>query len=460
MTATPPGVPALRRSLLAAFTAPTLVLFVMHGPEGQIQSIYAKHAGLSLTALALAVLLTRVFDGVTYPLIGYLSDQSYMRRGSRKGWTVAGAIVSVLGVWKLFRPPANVDVVYFGAWMTVMYVGWKVMEIPLQAWSYGLSADYVQRNRVQAWRALAQMSGQLLFFAIPLLALKLGYSDSTELDFRSLGLAAIICAIALPLATLCALALVHDGVAPPPAAPRPPGLAAVIDALRNNPPLLRLLAAFVPVTLLSGLSTGVIYLYIDTYLGLSQQFPAIMASALLASIAGIPFWSALAARHQRHRVWCASLITCGVACAGLALLSPGALALPLAFVLYPVLTFTLIGVVIVYAMSADVVDYGRVATGEDHAGLYGSMLMFVAKSLTGISTAAGLALVGLFGFDASAASQSASGIVGLKLAVALIPALGLFGGAAIIWNYPLTRARVAEIQAQLQSGSRSTDGTV
>jgi Na+/melibiose symporter-like transporter len=119
------------------------------------------------------------------------------------------------------------------------------------------------------------------------------------------------------------------------------------------------------------------------------------------------------------------------------------------FVLYPIATFCLASVVLVYAMSADIVDYGRAFSGEDHAGLYGSMFQFAAKSLQGVSTALGLALVGMSGFDATAPVQTAEGIFGLKLVGGVLPALGLFGSAAIIWTYPLTRARVAEVQAQL-----------
>lgn len=439
----------LKRGVLTAFTLPTLVLFVMHGPEGQIQSIYAKHAGLSLTALAMAVLLTKVFDGVTYPLIGWLSDRTYARSGSRKSWLIVGAAVSSLAVWKLLRPPEQVDVLYFGIWMAMTYLGWKLMEIPLQAWSYGLSTDHVQRTRVQAWRALAQMGGQFLFFAIPFLAVQIGYSDSTELDFRTLGLAAVICAIALPLATLCAVVFVHDGVAPPAKAPRRPSVKEVFDAIRKNPPLLNVLAAFLPVNLLGGMAGGVAYLYIDVYLGLSAQFPAIMGVALLASIVGIPLWSALASRYERHRVWAVSLTTGGIACGCMAFMTPGPLALPLAFVLFPTVMLTLSGAVIMYAMSADIVDYGRLVTGEDHGGLYGATFLFLQKSLMGVAAAAGLALTGALGFDATAASQTAGGAFGVKLTAAILPAVGLLGAAAIIWNFPLTRARVAEIQAQL-----------
>ncbi|PTU30865.1 MFS transporter [Stenotrophobium rhamnosiphilum] len=440
----------LRLNVLIAFTLPTLVLGIMHGPEGQIQAIYAKHAGLALTAIAAATLFSKIFDAITYPLIGYLSDRTYARRGSRKSWVIVGSVVSSIGIWGLFRPPQGVDALYFGIWMSVTYLGWKLMEIPLQAWSYSLSVDYVQRTRVQAWRALAQMGGQLLFFIIPFLALKLGYSDSTELDFRSLGLSAIICAFALPVVTIIAVTYVNNGENAAPVVQKRLGFADALRAIKQNGPLLRLLAAFLPVNFLGGMTGGVAYLYIDTYLHLGKQLPAIMLVALLSSLLGIPFWSAMSARFERHRVWAVSLITGALACAAFAFVSPGSMALPLAFLLYPTIMFTLVGAVIVYTMSADIVDYGLLLTGEDNAGLYGAIFAFLQKSVLGVSAATALAIAGGFGFDATAASQSASGVIGIKLTGAVLPAFGLIAAAAIIWNYPLNRPRIAEIQNQLK----------
>jgi GPH family glycoside/pentoside/hexuronide:cation symporter len=421
----------LRRDLLVAFTLPTLVLGVMHGPEGQIQAVYAKHAGLSLTALALAMLLTRMFDAITYPLIGYLSDRGYARTGTRRNWVIGGALLSVVGIWFLLRPPQGVGVVYFGIWSAAIYLGWKIIEIPLQAWSYGLSADYAQRARVQAWRALAMVAGQLLFFVIPFLAVQLKYSDSTELDFRSLGFAAVICVVALPLATAALVLRVPGKTSAAPPATQRFALKQTIAALHVNAPLLRLCAAFLPVNLLGGVLNGVSYLYIDAYLGLSKQYPAIMVLALLSTCAGIPFWTALSARYERHRVWAISLIGGGFACAAFALVSPGQAALPICFVLYPVILFSLVGAVIVFTMSADIVDYGRLRTGDDHGGLYGALFSFLQKSLQGVSAAAGVALVGALGFDATAAVQSGSGVLGIKLAAAIIPAAGLLGAAQL-----------------------------
>ena len=448
-----PATKPLKRGLLISFTLPTVILGVMHGPEGLIQGVYAEHAGISLGALALALLLTKVFDAVTYPLIGSLSDRTYARTGSRRSWLIAGTALSMVGIWFLLRPPADVDVWYFGIWMAVTYLGWKVIEIPLQAWSYVLTADYKQRARVQGWRGMGQIFGQFLFFAIPLLAMQVGMSDTTELNFESLALAAIICVVALPLATLILILRVpnRDPSLPPQVAQ--PG--ARLDwrelwaSIRTNPPLLRLLAAFLPVNLLTGMSGGLSYLYMDTYLGLGPQLPAILGIALLTAILGIPIWTALSGRFERHRVWAIALILGGLACASLALVSPGPAAATMCFILYPVVTLVLAGTVAVYTMSADIVDYGRLHTGRDHGGLYGSMFAFLQKSLMGVSAALGLALVAAFGFDATSATQTTSAVIGIKIGFALAPALGLLVAAAIIWNYPLNRAKVTEIQTEL-----------
>lgn len=447
------GAQPLRRGMLVAFALPTVVLGIMHGPEGLISGVYAEHAGISLGALAVALLLTKMFDAVTYPLIGYLSDRTYARTGTRRGWLIVGCAISVLGVWLLLRPPAEANVVYFGIWMAVTYLGWKVMEIPIQAWSYGLSADYGQRARVQGWRGMAQVLGQLLFFMIPFLALQIGVSDTTEVDFRSLGVGAVICAIALPLATALFIARVPsrsvDRAAGPPALAPRHRMRELWNAVRRNPPLLRLLAAFLPVNLLTGMSSGLAYLYMDVYLGVGAELPAILGIALLTSIIGIPIWTALSSRFERHRVWAFALVLGGLACGAFVFVSPGPGAALACFILFPLETLVITGSVVVYTMSADIVDYGRLHTGQDHGGLYGSMFAFLQKSLIGVASALGLGLIAVFGFDATADVQTTQAAIGITFAFAVLPALGLFGAAAIIWRYPLDKRRVAEIQAAL-----------
>lgn len=54
--------PRLSFGTIFLFILPALAMGFMHGPEQQMQGIYAKYAGLTLAALAGATLLTRAFD--------------------------------------------------------------------------------------------------------------------------------------------------------------------------------------------------------------------------------------------------------------------------------------------------------------------------------------------------------------------------------------------------------------
>ncbi len=49
-------------------------IYMLMVPMNIIQGIYAKHYGLALTTLATIILISRVFDAISDPVIGYYSD--------------------------------------------------------------------------------------------------------------------------------------------------------------------------------------------------------------------------------------------------------------------------------------------------------------------------------------------------------------------------------------------------
>jgi Na+/melibiose symporter-like transporter len=444
----------LRRSLLLAFSLPAIMEGLMHAPESQVQGIYAKYTGLSLTALAAGLLLTRIFDALTYPLIGQWSDQAFRRTGSRKGLMALGTAVAVGGVWFLFRPPPNPSIVYYTGWAMVTYVGWKLTEIPYVAWSLGLSRDYAQRARVQLWRFMAALSGSILFFTVPFATKALGFSDTTELNLHTLSFAAVVVVVCMPLFNSFALLRVPNSEETQPVTPAgsKAGWREMFSAVASNGPLLRLLFAAVPALALNGVASGTAFLFFDVYLHLGKQLPMIQLVGLPTTLVGLLFWSWLCQKFERHRVWAISMMVAGLCYALSALVPTGPTALVPLLVLYPIGLFSFICIAIAFpAMLGDVVDYERLRTGEDRSGIYAAINAFLQKSVTAVSAAFGIAMVGWFGFDATAGEQTAWAGFGIRLAAMGLPALGFVASASLLWWFPITRAKQAEIRAAIEA---------
>ncbi|HEY1076138.1 MAG TPA: MFS transporter [Fontimonas sp.] len=451
----------MKRSMLFAFALPAIMLGFTHAPEASVQGIYAKHTGLSLSALAAAYLVSRLFDAITYPLIGHLSDLSYRRSGTRKPWMIVGTLAMVVGLWFLYRPPADVSIVYYTAFFTLTYLGWKLTEIPYIAWSFNLSGDYVQRARVQLWRSMAMVLGGMVFFVVPYAAKALGLTQTTELNLDTLAITAIVIAVGVPLLNAYALATVPDGAAPLPSR-QTLGVGdwrGMVRAVTQSRAMLQLMAAYVPVTFLAGMAVGVNYLFIDRYLGLSEQLSMIMLVSAPCALLGLPFWGWLFLKFERHRVLAVSLVLSALAygCIGFAPVGGGGFWLVI--VMNALATFGLMGLPIAApAMTGDVADDERLRTGEDRGGLYSGMLAFTAKSLAGLAGATGLMLLDVLGFDAKAAVQSGEGAFAIRLIGAWLPALGIAVGVGLIWNFPIDRARQEATLAALKAREAAADG--
>ncbi|MEN8723888.1 MAG: MFS transporter, partial [Alphaproteobacteria bacterium] len=155
----------ISRMTLLIFCLPAILQSFMHGPAGAVlQGVYAKEVGLSLTALASAILISRVFDAVSDPLIGYLSDRTQEKFGTRKPWLIGGMAISVIAVWQLYTPDENATAMSFTIWFVLAYLGWTMVEIPYRSWGLALSGEYAERTRVMTWVAMGTAIGGMAFF--------------------------------------------------------------------------------------------------------------------------------------------------------------------------------------------------------------------------------------------------------------------------------------------------------
>src|SRR3954469_23829943 len=69
-----------------------------------IPAMYTRDLGLSLAAVGTIMMVSRLIDMLTDPLIGLASDRTRTRFGRRKPWIVVGTPLMLLSVYMLFVP--------------------------------------------------------------------------------------------------------------------------------------------------------------------------------------------------------------------------------------------------------------------------------------------------------------------------------------------------------------------
>lgn len=103
------------------------------------------------------------------------------------------------------------------------------------------------------------------------------------------------------------------------------------------------------------------------------------------------------------------------------------------------------------SFAADICDEDELNTGHRREGLYSAVFAFVYKFAIGIVALGSGALLAWVGIAGQETTLSADILLKVRLAYLIIPVLFLSLAVWSMWFYGLTRERVADIQAQLQS---------
>jgi Na+/melibiose symporter-like transporter len=436
----------LPRRVLAAYAAPAFAQALIHGPAATIiQGIYGKHFGVSLAAIATVLLIARIFDAVTDPIIGYLSDRFATRWGRRKPWLVCGSLVAVVACWFLYNPGGPVSVGYFLFWFLMAYLGWTISEIPYRAWMAEITQDYDERTRLATWRTFALYAGITAFYGMPYLPL----FETTEFTPETLRATAIFAAIALPTMAIIAVTLVPSG-AESRAGPTP-RLRDAWPAIVRNKPFLLLTLIFMVGGLGGGMAYGMLFFFVDGYLKLGASLGLVFMLGAPVGALSMPFWGAVARRIGKQKTWAVSYLLSGTVMLCHLLIPVGPAGQPWLIACFVGLfVVSPAGAIITAAMLADVVDYGRWKFRVDYAGSYFALQTMMEKAVAGVGAAVGLAIAAAFGFDPTLAEQSPSGTFGLLLAMPLLPALMTLLTLPFIWRFPIDERRQRLIVRRLE----------
>ncbi|WP_439620913.1 MFS transporter [Hyphomonas sp.] len=430
-----------------ALASPSMISQFISAPFiGIVPGLYAKYLGMPLAALSVIILVSRVFDAITDPAVGLLSDHYKKRWNTRKPWLVIGFLTAALASWFISSPSDGTSIIYFATWSLVFYLGWTMIEVPHNAWASEVTQDYNQRTTVFFVKTMFAVLGALGFALVPLLPM----FATTEFTFETMKVTAVIFFCLGSVCVMSAVFFAPDGRQP---APRARGVMmgrSYIRSMLSNGPFLRFLIAFLIAGLAAGMNGTLQFIYLDVYLGLGKNVAAILGTGVFLGLFGIGVWYLVMLRMQKHRAWSLSLGLGAFWILAPATLSPG----EAAFIPYTIMFAGMVlsvgaGLIAPYTLLADIVDYDRWRSGEDRAGSYFSIFLFAVKINTALGGAVAFFMLGISGFDAAATAQSVSGGWGIRLAFSIVPGILYLVACAVMWNYPLSRERHQEIVSEL-----------
>ncbi len=135
-----------------------------------LPNVYASRYGMPLATLGLVLLLARLFDAVTDPWLGRVSDRLFAHSPRRLLQACAGAAVVLLGgMALLFFPPWNRpdDAFALLLMLVITCLAYSLLAIAHQSWGARLGGNETQRTRIVAWREGAGLVGVVLASVLP-----------------------------------------------------------------------------------------------------------------------------------------------------------------------------------------------------------------------------------------------------------------------------------------------------
>jgi len=417
---------------------------MLHTPALSIlPGIYATVSGIDLATIGAILMLSRILDGITDPLIGLLSDRTKSSIGRRKPWLIAGGLLCMVGVWFWFRPSPDTGALYFFLASVTVYIGWTMVEIPHGAWLSELSSDYGERSRISGLRTTAIYLGYVIFWLGPFLPI----FATTEITPEVTTFMSYVVIVLIILTVAWAVLKVPVGNVSNTEMPK---LKSATNGLIANKPL-RLYAIIILASwLASGMVAGLYFFFISSYLGIPEKFGHIGLTVATIGFFSASIWGWAGAKLGKHRMLAICNLSTVITLVAMGLIRPGPGAFLAMLVVFSLSAlFTAGSTVAYYALMADVVDYDTLITKNNNAGNYYALITLFQK--VGLGAGAGIALVisSLFGFDANGGNQGTA-LLGFFIAFLGIPIVLNLLATVLAAKFPINRRRHQIIRKRLE----------
>ncbi|MEE4282139.1 MAG: MFS transporter [Pseudomonadales bacterium] len=427
-------------------------------------SLYMMKFATDILLIAPAVMgiiysASRIWDAVSDPLVGYLSDRTTTRLGRRRTWILASCLPISAGFYMVFAPPVSLDESGLIVWTAIAVIGFysamTLFFVPHLSLGAELSDDYHERSRMFGTRHAAYIIGSIL--SLVSLYFLINEEFDPNGDVRALasdlGLLAVVIMFGLVIFAVARLRERPEFQGRVKSSP----VKAFKDVWQNPHARLLLIVTFIEHVGSSAIAA--LTLYVTHYVvGAPTWAPIIIFAYMLPSFASVPLWIPLSRRFGKIRVWIFGMVLTGVSFGAMFLL-------PFFDDVNTRLTWIIsmavfaglangCGGTIGPSVQGDVIDYDEHLTGERKEGAYFAAWNFVQKSALGVM----LLLTG-FVLDFSGFVPNVEQTMTVKMSMVtlygLFPLICYAIGAVMFTRFKLDEAAHGKIRADLDARAAS-----
>jgi glycoside/pentoside/hexuronide:cation symporter, GPH family len=385
---------------------------------------YADKIGISPAIVGAALMIGKIWDGISDPLMGYISDHTQAKWGRRRTYLLCGSVPIGILFYFLWAPPAFLTavpgagiVVFLFIFYLLVNTGYTVVAVPYYSLGAEISTDPDERSAAFSFNYVGQKIGMLLAILLPNIAFSfydkiimglhtnLGlfspektealivYFSNEQNSFRVIG---AVLGIIITATILITFKGTKERIAIN-VEPKVEGFTNTgkrifgdfFGTLKNQPFRILIIA-----TIVAEVNGGIVLTllpYVVIYwLKMDALLTVFMLEAVTIGSISAFLWVKLSKKIGKKTVFAITMVMYGVAAWSYLLQGPG-LEIRMIF-LAALWGASLAGYVMIWSLIADFVDYDELETGYRHEGQFYGVYTLVTK----LATALGMFLVGIF----------------------------------------------------------------
>ncbi len=411
----------------------------------------------------------RIFDAITDPIMGFISDNTKSKWGRRKQYVLAGGIlmgVAFIFMWQLYAEDTlQYNFWYFFLWSVVFYLGLTLFSVPYVAMGYEMSDDFHERTDIMA---VAQWIGQWAWVIAPwfwVIMYDPEWFPSADVAVRQLAVwVAIPCALCamVPAIFIRSKSTLQENYEPLNAANIGNSLKKIVisfaEAFKIKQFRKICIATFLIFNAFNTVAALTFFVVVYKLFNGDAEASGVWVSlfgclgALGTTFIVIPTVARMARVMGKKKAF---MLAQGISVVGYILLYflfvPGK---PWMYIIgLPFFSFGIGSLfTIMMSMTADIIDIDELNSGKRREGIFGAIYWWMVKVGFAIAGALSGLIIAFVGFNPDLAStEQQSAVDGLLAFFCFFPMAGTIIAMIVMRNYDITEAKANEIRAELES---------